>query len=316
MSYQVHKTVLFAALLSAAACITGAVAQDSQPQDEAMIYGNLHLGMYDDTFINSTPTVYQFGLFGGGKIAIEPIGSQFGVQIDAESQGTTSGLQGSSKINTGSQYDTLGVVHGTFAANDQLKFGIFGGYEDINKDITVSTTTDPLVALLGPYRTESNITYASVGVEALYALTPDNWIQGRAGFIKPMSGKATITLTNFGLSSTSSTDFGGYGGFEIGAGARFGVMKNLSVRADANYISIEDSSGFTDEINTLLTGQYVFGNSPFSMFAQTGYEKAFGKTSANDKIKSRFGVSWSFGGPTQSTRNKLFRSAGVGGVFN
>jgi hypothetical protein len=293
-------------------------AVDSNGETEASVYGNLHLGTYDDTVSSGGSYTSQVYLNGGAKIAIEPVASPFGLQFDAEGNGSSSAWQLGTPINDGSQTDMLAVAHATFAANDTLKFGIFGGYEDVNIDLT--NIKDPFYSFQGVNnlsRASSDFTYGSIGAEALYSMSPDNWVQMRAGFIKPLTGDVSATDRTTGLTQTASGDFSDIKGYEVGVGARFGVFQNFSMRADANFISIQiPSGGSTNDINTLVTGQYTFDGSPFSAYAQIGYERAFTDTFATDVIRSRTGITWSFGGPSASTRNKLFRSAGIGGAFN
>jgi hypothetical protein len=319
MSKKNLKMTVVAVLIATSGLARGAFAQDAEQQpDEAIVYGNLHLGTYDDIFVDTNPLTQQVGLEAGGKIAIAPLESPFGFQFDAEGNGTSSNLQAGGSVNTGTQTDLLAVAHGTYALSDQVKFGAFGGFEEINRDITSPAGSLPPIPLAsGPVRLQSDFTYGSVGVEGLYAFTPENWMQARAGFIKPMTGKATVTLTNTGLSSTANGDYSQYTGFEIGLGARFGLAPNFSLRTDANFISIQKpTGGYTNDLNTLVTGQYAFNNSPLSLYAQVGYERAYDNLSATDILRSRGGITWSFGGPTESTKSKLFRSAGFGGVFN
>jgi hypothetical protein len=318
MLNQSSKTGAIAALLSVVALLPDANAKDAKPQDDTSVYGNLHLGTFDDTTASGGSYISQVYLNTGAKVAIEPVASPFGLQFDAEGNGSSSVWQFGTPLNDGTQTDVLAVGHGTYAVNDTLKLGIFGGYEDVNTNIT--NVKDPLYFFQGVNnlsRASSDFTYGSVGAEGLFSISPDSWVQMRAGFIKPLTSAVSATDRTTGLTQTASGDFSQYNGYEVGLGARFGVFENFSMRADANFITIQiPTGGYADDLNTLVTGQYTFDGSPFSAYAQIGYERAFTDTFASDIIRSRTGITWSFGGPSDSTRNKLFRSAGFGGVFN
>jgi hypothetical protein len=296
---------------------TVAWAEDIQPNDDATFYGNLHLGVYDDLYVNTNPLLHQMGLIGGGKVAIEPPDFPIGLQVDAEGKYTNSTIQTGS-ADKGSQYDALVVAHATFEATDEMKFGVFAGYEGVNQNFT--SISSPLVNFYGANnlsRATSDFTYLSVGGEALYAFTDDSWAQFRAGFIKPSSASLSATDRTTNVTSLLSIDVSKMQGYEIGVGARFGLFDHFSLRTDANFISIQNGTGATNnEFNALVTGQYVFANSPFSVYSQVGYEKPFDPTISEGTIYTRGGVTWSFGGPTTNTKNKLFRSAGIGGVIN
>ena len=296
---------------------TSAWAGDIQPNDDATIYGNLHLGVYDDIFVNTNPTLHQLGLSGGGKVAIEPSEFPIGLQLDAEDKYSNSTIQ-SGTPNQFSQHDALVVAHGTFEVNDQLKLGVFAGYEEINLNLTsISSPTYNFYGLTNLSKAASDHTYMSVGGEALYAFTDDNWAQFRVGFIKPTSATLDVTdrTTNFNASLTA--DVSQFKGYEVGVGARFGLFDHFSLRTDANFIAIQNATGATTtDFNTLVTGQYVFADSPFSVYSQVGYDKFSTPTTSDDTFYTRGGVTWSFGGPSNTTKNKLFRSAGFGGVFN
>ena len=307
-------------LLFSVALLPAAVAWagDIQPNDDATIYGNLHLGVYDDVFVNSNPLIHQLGLSGGGKVAIEPSDFPIGLQFDAEDKYSNSSLQSGTTANQGSQYDALLVAHGTFEVNDQLKLGVFAGYEDVNLDLT--SISSPLFNFHGATnlsRAASDFTYMSIGGEALYAFTDDNWAQFRAGFVKPTSGSVNATDRTTNVTSSATLDTSQYTGYEVGIGARIGLFDHFSLRTDANFISVISGTGAaTNDLNALVTGQYVFADSPFSIYSQIGYDKSFDATVSNDTLYTRGGVTWSFGGPSNTTKNKLFRSAGFGGVFN
>jgi hypothetical protein len=312
-----RKVVLVLLISVALLPATVAWAGDIQPNDDATFYGNLHLGVYDDVLASSNPTLHQLGFVGGGKVAIEPSDFPIGLQIDAEGKYSNSSIQ-TGTPNQFSKYDALVVAHATFEADDQLKFGVFAGYEDVNLNLT--SIPSPLTSFYGATnlsRASSDFTYLSVGGEALYAFTDDNWVQFRAGFIKPSSASLSATDRTTNVTASISPDVSQSQGYEVGAGARFGLFDHFSLRADANFISIQNSAGATvSDLNTLVTGQYVFANSPFSIYSQVGYDKYFDATASQDIIYTRGGVTWSFGGPTTNTKNKLFRSAGFGGVFN
>ena len=297
---------------------TSARAGDIQPNDDATIYGNLHLGVYDDMLVNTNPMLHQLGLSGGGKVAIEPSQFPIGLQLDAEDKYSNSSLQSGTTANQGSQYDALLVAHGTFEVNDQLKLGVFAGYEDVNLDLT--SISSPLFNFHGATnlsRAASDYTYMSIGGEALYAFTDDNWAQFRLGFVKPTSGSVNATDRTTSVTSSATLDVSQYKGFEVGIGARFGLFDHFSLRTDANFISVIDGTGAaTNDLNALVTGQYAFADSPFAIYSQVGYEKFFDASASQDTLYTRGGVTWSFGGPSQTTKNKLFRSAGFGGVFN
>lgn len=297
---------------------TWAWAGDNRPGDDATFYGNLHLGVYDDIFVNTNPTLHQLGFVGGGKIAIEPSDFPIGLQFDGEGKYTNSSFQTGTTANQGSQYDALLVAHGTFEVNDQLKLGVFAGYEDVNVNLT--SISSPLFMFHGANnlsKASSDFTYMSVGGEALYAFTNNNWVQFRAGFVKPISGSANVTDRTTNVTSSATLNTSQYKGYEVGIGARFGLFEQFSLRTDANFISVIDGTGATtNDLNTMVTGQYIFANSPISIYSQVGYDKSFDATVSNDTIYTRGGVTWSFGGPSETTKNKLFRSAGIGGVFN
>ncbi len=88
---------------------TGAWAEDVQPYDDAMVYGNLHLGVYDDIDVNSNPLMHQQGLIGGGKVAIEPSDFPIGLQLDAEGKYSNSTIQPGT-ADQFSKYDALLVA--------------------------------------------------------------------------------------------------------------------------------------------------------------------------------------------------------------
>ena len=313
MSKVILGLLISVALLPA----TVAWAGDIQPNDDATFYGNLHLGVYDDLYANTNPLLHQMGLIGGGKVAIEPSEFPIGLQIDAEGKYSNSSIQ-SGTGNQFSQYDALLVAHGTFEVNDQLKLGVFAGYEDVNINVTsISSPTYNFYGLSNLSRAASSETYMSVGGEALYAFTDDNWAQVRAGFVKPTSVTLDLTDRTSNISASLVADVSQFKGYEVGVGARFGLFDHFSLRADANFISIQNATGATStDLNTLVTGQYVFANSPFSVYSQVGYDKFSDPTSSQDTVYTRGGVTWSFGGPSNTTKNKLFRSAGYRGVSN
>jgi hypothetical protein len=296
---------------------TVAWAGDIQPNDDATFYGNLHLGVYDDVFVKTNPLLHQLGFIGGGKVAIEPSDFPIGLQIDAEGKYSNSSIQ-TGTAGQFSQYDALLVAHGTFEVDDHWKFGVFAGYEDVNLNLT--SISSPLVNFYGATnlsRATSDFTYLSVGGEALYAFTDDNWAQFRVAYIKPTSASLSATDRTTNVTSSLSPDVSQMNGYEVGVGARFGLFDHFSLRTDANFISIQNATGATaSEFNALVTGQYVFANSPFSIYSQVGYEKPFDPTVSEGTFYTRGGVTWSFGGPSRTTKNKLFRSAGIGGVIN
>jgi hypothetical protein len=312
-----RKVVLGLLISVALLPATVAWAEDIQPNNDATFYGNLHLGVYDDLYVNTNPLLHQMGLIGGGKVAIEPSDFPIGLQIDAEGKYSNSTIQ-TGTPNQFSQYDALVVAHATFEATDEMKFGVFAGYEDVNLNYT--SIPSPLFSFHGATnlsRASSDTTYLSVGGEALYAFTDDNWAQFRAGFVKPTSASLSATDRTTNATSSVSIDVSQINGYQIGVGARFGLFDHFSLRTDANFISIKDTTGATaNDLNALVTGQYVFANSPFSVYSQVGYDKFYDATSSQDVIYTRGGVTWSFGGPTTNTKNKLFRSAGFGGVSN
>jgi hypothetical protein len=297
---------------------TSARAGDTQPDDEAAIYGNLHLGVYDDVFVNTNPLMDQLGLSGGGKVAIEPSEFPIGLQFDVEDKYSNASLQSGATANQGSEYDALVVAHGTFEANDQLKLGVFAGYENINQNLTsISSPTYNFHGVTNLSRGASHQTYISIGGEALYAFTDDNWAQLRVGFVKPTSATLDITDRTTNVSASATADVSQFKGYEVGVGARFGLFDQFSLRADANFTSIQNATGATaNDLNTLITGQYIFADSPFSIYSQIGYNRLYDATASEDTLYTRGGVTWSFGGPSNTTKNKLFRSAGFGGVFN
>ena len=313
-----RKVILGLLLSGALLPAMGAWADDIPPYDDATVYGNLHLSVYDDVFVNTNPLMHQLGLIGGGKVAIEPSEFPIGLQFDAEGKYSNSSLQSGATANQGSQYDALLVAHATSEVNDQLKLGVFAGYEDVNVNLT--SISSPLFNFHGANnlsRAASDFTYMSIGGEALYAFTDDNWAQFRAGFIKPTSGSVNATDRTTNVTSSATLDVSQYKGYEVGVGARFGLFERFSLRTDANFISVIDGTGATaNDLNTFVTGQYVFADSPFSIYSQVGYDKSFDATASQDTFYTRGGVTWSFGGPSHTTKNKLFRSAGFGGVSN
>ncbi len=297
---------------------TGAWAGDVQPNDDATFYGNLHLGVYDDVYTHTNPLMHQVGLIGGGKVALEPSDFPIGLQVDAEGKYTNASLQSGGSVNQGSQYDALLVAHGTFEVNDQLKLGVFAGYENVNENLTsIASPTSSFHGVTNLSRASYDATYMSVGGEALYAFTDQNWAQVRAGFVKPTSANSNLTDRTTNLSASLTADTSQFKGYEVGIGARFGLFDHFSLRADANFTSIQNATGATqNDVNTLVTGQYVFADSPFSVYSQIGYDKFYDATTSQDTIYTRGGVTWSFGGPSTTTKNKLFRSAGFGGIIN
>lgn len=312
-----HKVVLGLLVSVALLPATGVWAGDIHPNDDATFYGNLHLGVYDDVFVNTSPLMHQMGLIGGGKVAIEPPDFPVGLQIDAEGKYSNSTIQPGT-ANQFSQYDTLFVAHGTFELDDQLKLGVFAGYEDVNLNYTnIPSPTYNFHGLTNLSKASSEQTYMSIGGEALYAFTDNNWAQIRAGFVKPVSATLDVTDRTTSIDASLSADVSQFKGYEIGVGARFGVFDQFSLRADANFISIQNAVGATEnDLNTLVTGQYVFANSPISIYSQVGFNKQYDDTTSEDTLYTRGGVTWSFGGPSQTTKNKLFRSAGFGGIIN
>jgi hypothetical protein len=317
MYKQNLKPAAVAVLVATSGFASVAFAQDAAPADEATIYGNLHLGAYDDIFANTNPLVHQTGIVGGGKLAIEPIAVPFGFQLDGEGKVFSSVWM--QNVNAeGTETDMLAVAHATYAVNDVLKLGLFGGYEDINQNFT--NVIDPLFSVRGATnlsRANTDLTLGSIGAEALYAFSDSTWVQARAGYIKPMASSASATNRTTGITQSIVDDNSGYNGYQVGLGARFGVFDNFSMRADANFISLLPPAGnYADTLSTLVTGQYAFDGTPFSAYAQLGYQRHWDATSGADTINSRGGITWSFGAPTHTTRNKLFRSAGFGGVFN
>lgn len=296
---------------------TGAWADDAQPTNDTVVYGNLHLGVYDDLYSNTTPLMHQMGLIGGGKVAIEPSDFPIGLQFDGEGKYSDSNIQ-SGTTNKGSQYDALLVAHGTFEVNDQLKLGVFAGYE--NADVNLTSISSPTYSFYGVSnlsKAASNETYISVGGEALYAFTDDSWAQFRLGFVKPASATLSVTDRTTNITTSAIADVSQFKGYEVGVGARFGLFEHFSLRTDANFISIQNGTGATSsDLNTSVTGQYVFADSPFSIYSQLGYDKFSTPTTSDDTFYTRGGVTWSFGGPSNTTKNKLFRSAGFHGVSN
>lgn len=313
--FKMNLGLLFSVALLPA---TGAWADDTQPTNDAVVYGNLHLGVYDDLFVNTTPLMHQMGLIGGGKVAIEPSEFPVGLQLDAEGKYSNSNLQAGTTPNQGSQYDALLVAHGTFEVDDQLKLGVFAGYENVDINLTsISSPTYSFYGVNNLSRAASNETYISIGGEALYAFTDDNWAQFRLGFVKPTSATLSVTDRTTNITASANADVSQFRGYEVGVGARFGLFEHFSLRTDANFISIQNATGATsNDLNTSVTGQYVFADSPFSVYSQLGYDKFSTPTTSDDTFYTRGGVSWSFGGPSNTTKNKLFRSAGFRGVSN
>jgi hypothetical protein len=294
-------------------------AADEAVDDDTSVFGNLHLSTdYSDTssqgYSESVPSVNV-----GGKISYEPAASQVGVQLDFEGSVYDHAWIKPTLPIEGTSFNGLAVAHLTYAVNDDLKLGAFGGYENATHDIT--KITDPTYSYLGVTNllsatNEMNI--ASFGVEALYIVNDQATVQGRVGVVRPQDAEISVTDATTLAKTTLKFDLTKDSGYEFGLGGRYNLTPQLSLRADANFISIlPDDGGYSNRLNTMATGQYVFSSLPIAAYVQGAFQyETSDSGSSYDTYTFRSGVAWSFGGVTPSVRGKLFRSAGYGGIFN
>lgn len=287
--------------------------------DGPSVFGNVHVSAnYMDTssngYSNATPSV-NFG----GKISYEPVGSRFGVQLDLEGMGFAYQWTTPTLPIEGTSTGALSVAHLTFAVNDDFKLGAFGGYETLNQDLT--KIIDPTLN----YRGQTNLSAASsklnlgsIGVEALFNLSEEASVQGRIGMMLPQN--ITQSFTDATTLATTSTyfDITDDKGYLVGFSGRVGLSQAFSMRGDINYFSLQpQSGGYVDHLDTAATGQYIFSSLPLAAYAQAAYQIETSDTSSDINVVTlRTGLTWSFGGPTGTTRGKLFRSAGFGGTLN
>jgi hypothetical protein len=291
-----------------------------QNGDDTQFFGNIHISAIENQVTPGGGSSVTFPAINiGGTFSIEPIESNIGLQFDFGGDGYSETWIRPTIPAEGTNTDAMAVIHGTYIVNDDIKVGVFGGTEGINQNLT--KITSPTFTFLGQTNLASasnKLKIASFGAEALYSLSPETWIQARAGLVRPMSATTSFTDATTALTTTTSFDLSQDRGYEFGLGYRTGFGSNFSVRADANFISILPSAGgYANRFNTLLTGQYIFDSMPLAAMAQVGYQKETYNSGNNyDDISVSTGLSWSFGGVTDSVRGKLFRSAGYGGDFN
>jgi hypothetical protein len=253
-----------------------------------------------------------------GKFAIQPVDSRLGIQVDFGGQGEVLNLIRPSLPIDGTYITSNSVAHVSYDVNDDVKLGVFGGFEHHNE--TLTKVTDPTYSYYGLSnlsKASHNYNAAQLGIEALYAIDPQSWVQGRIGYVQPLSASNSWTDTTGTATLSNSIDLTKDHGFEIGLGARFGITPHVSLRGDTNFYSLALSGGgYEDQLSSLVTAQYIFGSMPLSAYVEGGYNHYFTDAVSVDTAKVAVGMSWSFGGTTDTVRGKLFRSAGIDGTFN
>jgi hypothetical protein len=280
--------------------------------EDAAIFGNVHIGVsYSSTSIgNDNLGLPMLNI--GGKASFEPADQPIGFQIDLDANYMSLGWLSPSLPAEGSLTNIIAVGHGTYEVNNMFKVGAYGGYEKIT--IGLTKVTDPTYDFLG----ETGLAKASVGInvmsggtEALYTWDGRNSLQARVGIVVPSSIELSATDTA-GITDSASAPIQGALGVQLGFGIRNDVTDNFSMRADANLTAF-GNLGF---MNTVLTGQYLFEGVPIAASASVGYQSMHSDSDSAGGYMARTGLSYSFGGPTETTRGKLFRSSTVMGSFN
>jgi hypothetical protein len=287
--------------------------------NDSLVFGNIHASnAYVNSNTNGGSTDFSQGNL-GGKVSFEPISSQFGAQVDLDVNAEDLSTLSPAIPAEGTAGEVAGALHGTFAINDDVKIGVFAGFE--NQSEFLKNITDNTYVFGGATNlseASSSINFAHFGSEALYVLTSDAWVQGRFGLVKPLSADLSVTDATTGTTSTASIDLTADNGYELGLGGRYGFTPNFSMRDDLSFISLlPESGGYSNVLSNIVTGQYSFDFMPISAYGQLGYQKGFSDSGpSTDLFKARLGLMWSFGGITDTTRGKLFRTSGFDGNFN
>jgi opacity protein-like surface antigen len=285
------------------------------------VTGNVHIGLR--TLIDSSgdDVVIVPEIRAGAKLALEPVESDFGIQIDGEF-GTTPFSWVSPDVGAdGSLNDYLGVGHLTYAYSENTKFGFYGGYEQLNievdgidEDILDSLfTVDP-----GSVEASATIHMWQAGVEALFVFDPGSWAQVRAGIIDPYSISAEARAAGGTVTGSASDDDNDVLGIQLGAGYRTAFSNTWSMRGDINYTQFLISGSDDLSIwNVLATSQYSFETVPLAWTSSIGFQSVAAGGDSEDSFIGRSSLIYSFGEASHgSTRGKLFKAVNFLGDVN
>jgi opacity protein-like surface antigen len=319
------KKVYLLASTSLLIAVSPAIAadQDYPPPPAGLedLRGNIHVGT--KTLINTSTDETGFipELRIGTRLAYEPVYSNFGLQLDLEYGGVPLSLISPDVGSGGAIHNFVGTAHATWLFNDSVKFGVYGGYENLSLSIDgLDPNSDLGLLTVDPAAIEVSVTGHAyqAGLEALMAIDQTSWVQVRAGVIDPVSLEASAsdgTAAAGGSASDSGQDVIGW---QLGAGYRAGIAENWSVRADVNYSQYLISG--SDDLtiwNWLATTQYVFDEVPLALTGSVGYITANDGTDSSDWWVARTGLNWSFGAPAHDgLRGRLFKSVNYLGDTN
>jgi hypothetical protein len=292
--------------------LAGSFLQTTARAEEPTVFGNAHMGIAYSNTAYSGDSISIPTLNFGGKAAIEALDNPFGFQADLDANYTSLQWITPNIPAEGSITNIIMVGHGTYAVNDSLKLGLFGGYE--NMTFGLNRITDPTFDFLsntGLSKASAGLNVARSGMEALYSWDGQNSMQVRAGVVVPATITASVTTTANVTSAATAAIDDTYG-VQLGLGIRNDVTQNISMRADANLVAF-GNLGF---MNTVVTGQYLFDGMPLAASASVGYQGVYTDSDSAGGFSARTGLSWSFGGVTKTVRGKLFHSSSVLGNFN
>ena len=279
----------------------------SLPQSAGVFFGNLH-GTIGTEIASSNGRLLPL-INGGGKIAYDSGPGGFGSQFDADYSlhdaswdypGVAPTTGNSSEINT--------AAHLTYLIDDDRKIGLFAGYRAFRKNYQ-----DPTGALslgsstsLTSYSTLSQA--LGVGIEGLIAISDASSLQGRVAILDRYDG---LTTTNGGAGPISTETFNlipANFGYLVAVGGNHQFNENLSARADLTYYNILPTVSNDKFIMASAALQYTLDSMPLSLGLVGGLEEQSSSTGWTNTTYLGSKITYSFGGPSNGAKGKLFRS--------
>ena len=242
----------------------------------------------------------------GGKFAFDPVDGSTGFQLDANGAYSDMGLAFGTNTVSGSVIKGEAMAHITHGFNDHFKFGGFFGVESQN--LTFNSTTNPGLSRV------LNADASTIGVEGLYVFSDQTWLQGHVGLVDMnyLSDVNTMKTPNF--SSTVSDFFGAHLGYGAGASVNHTFNQNFGVRGDIAYTNFTANAvnpNF-DILSTKATLQYTMDTMPLTFAISAGHDSTSWYTDGGGSYNGDLKIQWSFGGPSEGTRGKLFRTNVLG----
>jgi len=313
-------TLRWVALLLSSMLNVGAVAAaDFETPPPATFFGNLHTSIADAYFIESGASGTSWPEIDvGGKAAYQAPESRVGFQIDANGTGHSCSWDSPSVPFGGERIETLIALHGTYDVDDQIKLGFSANLE--TRNINQSNIMDPAYTFDGRNNLSSASNYSckgSLGLEALYMMRPNAWVQGRVGLARKFSDRTNWTDATTSISSSQDFNVGQDYGYQLEFGAHMGLTENLSLDGEVSFVSfLPQGGGYDNAFAAALTGEYDFVDTGLAAYTQLEYQKYFSSVTTVEGYTIRTGLKWSLGELTSTVRGKLFDSVGLFGHFN